>query len=414
MTRPSESSVVPIRLILDGRSGVTLWATPWAEDDEEWQAFLGTGRRVLLFGTAAQLAEYLRTGEENDLSDHPQWPAVCRLPGRQLQPEPGYEFDLDGVYDLAAGDPDPFAVSELSDLLDIVQRIAECCDDGTLLRVLEETPEFAELLNDNVSFAGGEGEQRWSALGEALDRCWEGVLDRFGDLLDWRGETPVGVAGEDGEQPGRSVTAQAGADRDREASASAPGAEPATALAPAGDLGGEKDGKDGEQALGEDEAHEDEAHEDEGDEEIDGSVWDAAGILPIELAVPAGKGYTLRTYVEDEPRFLGKDLTVDIFATIEGLVAFCQGEDDHDLADLETWPLIRDAEELPVDVPEDEQYELSAPDPEAIDLARDLAEYCQLVGVEEALAGRGVEVGVPFDVWVAAVAEISTCLRWHE
>jgi len=394
MTRPSEASVVPIRLIVDGRSGVTLWATPWVEDGEEWQAFLGTGRRVLLFGTAAQLADYLQAGEENDLSDHPQWPALRRLPGRQLQPERGYEFDLDGVYDLATGDPDPFAVSELSDLLDIVQRIAECCDDGTLLRLLEETPEFAELLNDNVSFAGGEGEQRWSALGEALDRCWEGVLDRFGDLLDWRGETPVGeAAGADGEQPaGRS-----GADRDRTASASAPGGKPDTDLAPASDLGARRGAK---QARG--------------DDETDDNVWDAAGIVPIELTVPTGHGYTLRTYVEDEPRFLGKNLTVDIFATVEDLIAFCQGEDDHDLADLETWPLIRDAEELPVDVPEDEQYELSAPDPEAVDLARDLAEYCQLAGVEEALAGRLTEAGLPFDVWVAAVAEISTCLRWHE
>jgi len=405
VTRPSEASVVPIRLTLDGRSGVTLWATPWLEDGEEWQAFLGSGRSVLLFGNAAELADYLRSGEENDLSEHPQWPALRRLPASELEPEEGYGYDLDGVYDLAAGDPDPFTVSALSDLLDIVQRIAECCDDGTLLRLVEETPEFAELLDDNVSFAHGEGEQRWSAVGEALDRCWEGVLDRFGNLLDWRGETPVEEvaaarpAGDAGPNAGRGAEEAADAAADRTATD-----ETATDQAATDDA--DDAGADDQSGQYED---------DEGDEEpTDGSVWAEAGILPIQLTVPTGHGYTLRTYVDDEPRFLGSDLTVDVFATVDGLVEFCRTEDDHDLADLDTWSAIRDAEELPVELPEDERYDLAAPDPQAVDLARDLADYCQLAGVEEALAGRATDAGVPFDVWVAAVAEISTCLRWHD
>jgi hypothetical protein len=107
--------VVPIRLTLDGRSGVTLWATPWLEEGEEWQAFLGTGRRVLLFADATQLADYLQSGEENDLTDHPQWSMVRKLPPAELEPEEGYQFDLDGAYDLATRDPDPFTVTELSD-----------------------------------------------------------------------------------------------------------------------------------------------------------------------------------------------------------------------------------------------------------------------------------------------------------
>ena len=39
MARPS---IVPIALTLDDRTGYTLWAPPWEEDGEEWQAFLGT------------------------------------------------------------------------------------------------------------------------------------------------------------------------------------------------------------------------------------------------------------------------------------------------------------------------------------------------------------------------------------
>ena len=39
MSRPS---IVPIALTLDDRTGYTLWAPPWEEDGEEWQAFLGS------------------------------------------------------------------------------------------------------------------------------------------------------------------------------------------------------------------------------------------------------------------------------------------------------------------------------------------------------------------------------------
>ena len=39
MARPS---IVPIALTLDDRTGYTLWAPPWEEDGEEWQAFLGS------------------------------------------------------------------------------------------------------------------------------------------------------------------------------------------------------------------------------------------------------------------------------------------------------------------------------------------------------------------------------------
>src|SRR5207244_8595647 len=138
------------------------------------------------------------------------------------------------------------------------------------------------------------------------------------------------------------------------------------------------------------------------------SLWEEAGIVPIELTVPGGTGYTLRTYVAEKPRFLGSDLTVDVFHTMDELIGFARAEDAHDLADLDTWALIRDAEPemLAVLPAEDESYDLTAPDPDALDLARDLAGYCQLAGVDAVLAERAVQSGVPFDLWVAAVKEI--------
>jgi len=367
VTRPSEASVVPIRLTVDGRSGLTLWATPWFEDGEEWQAFLGVGSRVLVFGTTAELADFLQSGQENDLSDHPEWTMLSTLPPSQLEPEDGYDFDLDGVYDLAAGDPDPFTVSDLSDIVDIVQRVAECCDDGVLLKLVEETPEFAQLLSDDVSFAGSDGEARWIELGQAVDRSWELVLDRLNGNLEWRGtEVRAESTDEDERAEGELADESGPLDEDE-----------AVAVGP-----------DGEQF----------------------DIWEIAGILPLQVALPDGVGFTLRTYAgpEDEPTFLGSDMNVDLFRSTRGLIAYCRADVEHDLAEMLTWPDIRDADPLPVEVGEEEVYDLTSPNPAALELAQELAEYCQLEGVAAAVEG-----GEPAD-WNAVLAEIGTCIRWHD
>ena len=73
-------SIVPIALTLDDRTGYTLWAPPWEEDGEEWQAFLGTTEgdtaKVHLFPTPAALAAFCRSSTDHDLADHPVWPVV--------------------------------------------------------------------------------------------------------------------------------------------------------------------------------------------------------------------------------------------------------------------------------------------------------------------------------------------------
>jgi len=392
VTRPSEASVVPIRITLDGRTGVTLWATPWEEDGEEWQAFLGVGRRVLVFGSTEEMSEHLRSGEENDLTDHPRWKDLVALTPAELEPDEDFSFDLDGGYDLAASDPDPYTVSELSDLLDLVQRVAEVCDDGTLLRLVEETPEFARLLSDEVSFAGSEGEQRWTAVGEVVEQSWESLLERFAGLIEWRGEPVAGdAAGEAGADSGGATVAVVDDEPTPQPAAAPPAA---VVVGEVGDI---------------EEAPEDET------EDGEFSVWEVAGILPISVTLPSGTGFTLRTYQgdDDEPIFLGSDLTIDLFRTAAGLEDYTDSDSDHDLAEMLTWPDIRDAEDLPVEPAPEEVYDLRGPSPEAVDLALEIADYCELEGVTAVLTRRP-DGEVPFDEWTAAINEIETCVRWHD
>jgi hypothetical protein len=382
--------VVPIRLTLDGRTGVTLWATPWIEDGEEWQAFLGVGQRVLVFGTPAEMSEHLRSGEENDLTDHPRWKDLVGLTPAELEPDEDYVFDLDGAYDLAASDPDPYTVSELSDLIDLVQRVAEVCDDGTLLRLVEDTPAFAMLLSDDVSFAGSEGDERWTEVGAVVERSWEPLLERFSGLIEWRGTQVAAESPPDEAEEGASVVVV-----DDE-----PTPEPAPAPA-------------GTQVVGE--AGDVEAVPDDLTEDGEFTIWEVAGILPLSITLPSGTGYTLRTYHgnDDEPIFLGTDLTVELFRTADGLAGYCEGDEEHDLSEMLTWPDIRGADELPVEPDPEEVYDLRGPSPDAIELALELADYCELEGVTAALSRRRTG-DIPFDEWTLAVNEIETCIRWHD
>src|SRR5689334_19844379 len=206
-------SIVPIALTLDDRTGYTLWAPPWEEDGEEWQAFLGTTEddvaRVHLFPTPAALAAYCRTHTDHDLADHPVWPVVQGLGAADLTPDDDHRFDLDGVYDIAAENPDRWAVEELAATIDIVGRLAECLDtsedddeddddeesEGQFEAVAELVgrPEVGSLGLGVEAFVGRSGEDAWVGVGGALDELWEDVVEELSEHLDWTGAGTAAV-----------------------------------------------------------------------------------------------------------------------------------------------------------------------------------------------------------------------------
>jgi hypothetical protein len=403
VTSAADASVVPIRITLDGRTGVTLWATPWEEDGEEWQAFLGAGQHVLVFGTAEEMAEHLRSGEENDLTDHPRWKDLLQLTPDDLEPDEDYVFDLDGAYELALSEPDPYTVSELSDLVDLVQRVAEVCDDGTLLKLVEQTPEFASLLADDTSFSGAEGDERWTAVGAVVERSWEPLLERFSRLVEWRGE-PVRAESEDAAEVGSEDDDDADIVELDEDEDDEPTRELVVTPVDSPVVG--------EVGIVEVDDEDDEADPTDGGKY---SIWEVAGILPLSVTLPSGTGYTLRTYngEDDEPIFLGSDLTVDLFRSADGLIAYCRSGEENDLSEMLTWADISEAEELPVEPEPEEVYDLRSPGEDAIELTLELADYCDLEGVTAVLTRRR-SGDMPFDTWTAAIDELETCIRWHD
>ncbi len=189
MTSSLDAAIIPITLTVNGRIGLTLWAPPWEDDEgEEWQGFLGDGAKILLYPNARELAAFIASGEENDLSDHPAWGYVQKLTPDELRPGGEDAYNLDAVYEWAAEDPDPVHVSSLANVVDMVAKIADCCDDGALRRLVENTPEYEELVDEDVSYQGKDGRKRWSELGDTIADSWERAIARVESWLSWQGD----------------------------------------------------------------------------------------------------------------------------------------------------------------------------------------------------------------------------------
>jgi hypothetical protein len=426
-------SIVPIALTVDDRTGFTLWAPPWEEDGEEWQAFLGTSEddraRVHLFPTPAALAAFCRTRTDHDLADHPVWPVVVGLGAADLTPDDDHRYDLDGVYDIAAENPDRWAVEELAATIDIVTRLAECLDTGDdedddeltdpdddpdvdddielerrsggdatrggefgALAELVSRPEVGSLGLGVEAFLGRSGEDAWVGVGGALDDLWEDVLEELGAHLDWTGGGTVAIE----DYPSAAEADDEDDEFDDEADDTedaAPATRPAggSTAASAAAAGVSTIARPGRIAAPPAEVAK------------AAEFWEAVGILPVEVVVPEGSGVTLRCYVDDRARFLGRDGEVFLFPSPADLTRFCRGDEAHDLTEIASWPEVADTDTPPLPADQD-RYDLTELTEVLAEVAggaaglvdhrvlaqqvegvRDVAEYAGLTRVDELL-----------------------------
>jgi hypothetical protein len=184
-----DTAIVPITLTVNGRTGLTLWAPPWEDDEgEEWQGFLGDGAKILLYPTTRELADFIASGADNDLADHPAYGQVLKMTPDDLKPAAEDHYDLDAVYEWATGEPDPVHISALANVVDIVAKIADCCDDGALRRLVEGTPAYAELVDEEITYQGKDGRKRWNELGDTIADSWERAITRVESWLEWVGD----------------------------------------------------------------------------------------------------------------------------------------------------------------------------------------------------------------------------------
>jgi hypothetical protein len=360
MTSSLHASIVPITLTVNGRTGLTLWAPPWVDDDdEEWQGFLGDGSKILMFPSADELHAYVATSDENDLSDHPAWPSVRRLSVEQLRPGGDDAYDLDEVYEWAAGEPDPIHVSALANVVDMVAKIADCCDDGALRRLVGSTPAYEELVDDEVSYLGREGRKRWTELGDIIAGSWERAITRVEQWLSWRGDF------DSSELEAETVWDKVGAEPIEIVLSDV------TYLSVRGY--GARDGGD--------------------------------------LDTTMSTDPDLRAE-QDDVLFLGGEGNVTVFTEVADLAEFCRAATQHDLVRLERWAELAEVEDDDVFRPTSENsYDLTAPSERALDLVAELLDYCDLEVDLDTLGDVSDARAIELTAWDNVVTQIALCLR---
>ena len=289
-------SIVPIALTLDDRTGYTLWAPPWEEDGEEWQAFLGTTE-----GDTANGAPVPDTGGAGGVLPHQHRPRPRRPPGlagrargsgaADLTPDDDHRFDLDGVYDIAAENPDRWAVEELAATIDIVSRLAECLDTARARRRARRRRDRGPVrggrrarrqARDRLAGPRRGGLRRPLRRGRLARRRWRARRPlggrrrgaRRAPRLDRRGHgDPRGVPGRLGGRGGRGRRRRRrGADADWTTPPRPARPPPRRHRVSARSPGGSR--------LTADPAEVAAAAE----------FWEAVGILPVEIVVPEGAG----------------------------------------------------------------------------------------------------------------------------
>ncbi|ANY07511.1 primosomal protein [Pseudonocardia sp. HH130630-07] len=310
------SDIVPIRLALTRGDVVTLWAPPWREDGEEWEAFLGDDDNVFVFDEIAGLAAFVRTASGHDLEDHPAWSVVPGLDVGELTPDDAHGYDLVGLPELAAADPDAWIVQQLHEIISIVRSLADVCDLTDVVTALDGEESFARLRDGESAFTGREGAKRWSALSAAVTRHWDDILDTVDGLV----ATPKIDTGalekaraEAAEwEAAREAAFGSGDDDDEVLEAAALEAGPAD---------------DEPQATG---------------------FWAEVGIDPIRIESGERSVVTLRCYLDDKPVYLGSDGRIDVFAS-ERAMARALADPEHpavhgtDLAAAVTLPEVLEA-----------------------------------------------------------------------
>ncbi|MGH3437567.1 MAG: primosomal protein [Sciscionella sp.] len=352
--------IVPIELGLTRGDVVTLWAPRWREEGEEWEAFLGDGDALFVFSDAAAMAAFVRTAEEHDLSDHPAWQVVPGLAASELIPDENHQYDLVGVPELVAEDPDSWTINELADIVAMVDSIADVCELESVQEVLTSCTGFKQLPNGTLPFTGRDGIRLWTDLAETVAARWDEVLDAIEGVTS----TPA-------------VPADALATAQEELAAYEAELQSAAEGADADDADDidEVDSEDSEDA--EDEALDEPA-----------GFWADVGIDPIEIILGGREYYTLRCYLDDKPIFLGSGKEIDVFGSARALGRFLTTADAEDLAisKVSTWAEVAVAAtngDLEVKVDEDNTYVLDgiaadiedgpdAVDPVQLDLAMEL------------------------------------------
>ena len=377
------ADIVPIRLGLTKGDLYTLWAPRWRDAGDEWEAFLGKDEDLYAFESVADLVAFVRTNNDNDLTDHPAWHKLTEANAHTFEPAEDRQYDLVGLPELAAEKPSEESVKALHRTLALVSSIGSVCELPAVNKFFNGNPVLGTVGGGIDAFGGRTGRKRWAEIEAVIGRGWENAVDAIDGIVS----TP---------DVDEADSEKATAELDE------PAPEP----------------EDDDELVIADEPEESDETEDEAEVEgasgladhaeglvlgTDDDFWLKVGIDPVRMMTSGGTHFTLRCYLDDQPIFLGRNGRISVFSSERALARYLADEHDHDLSDLATYADIRTAAtdgSLQVHVTDDNVYVLTgvaddlAEGPDALDrdqlelaieLLRDVGEYSEDTTVDEIL-----------------------------
>ncbi len=391
------ADIVPVRLGLTNGDLYTLWAPRWRDAGDEWEALLGKDEDLFAFASVADLVAFVRTNSDNDLTDHPAWEKLTKANAHRLSPDEDHLYDLIEVPGLVAEKPNEDSVESVHRALAIVSAIGSVCDLPVITKMFNGNPRARHHRRRH-------GRLRRSRRPQALDR------DRG------RHRAVLAVGHRHHRRTGHHTGRRRGGRRE--------GAERARRTRPP-ELDEDALTVDDEDDLvieGEvDTDEESDALEAEAQRQVLGSdedFWTEVGIDPVRIMTSSGTLYTLRCYVGDEPKFLGRNGRISVFNSERALARYLADEHESDLSGYSSYEIIRTAAtdgSLRVDVTDDNIYVLSgladdiADGPDAVDRDQlDLAvEFLRDVGdyAEESIVSKRLDSKEPLGALVSYLIE---------
>jgi hypothetical protein len=376
------ADIVPIRLALTKGDLYTLWAPRWRDEGDEWEAFLGKDEDLYAFESVADLAAFVRTNKDNDLSDHPAWESLTEANAHTFDPSDDRQYDLVSLEELVAEKPSEETVKELHRTLAIASSIGSVCEMPAVTKFFNGNPVLGTVGGGIDAFAGRAGRKRWAEIEAVIGRSWDNVVDAIDEIVTIpdvdkaASEKAKAELAEPAPEPEEEDEIVAESDTDTE------DAEVEADVEESDDLANHAEGL----VLGSDD-----------------DFWLKVGIDPVRMMTSAGTYYTLRCYLDDQPIFLGRNGRISVFTSERALARYLADEHDHDLSDLATYDDIRTAAtdgSLQVNVGDDNVYVLTgiaddlADGPDAVDreqlklaveLLRDVGDYAEDTIVDETL-----------------------------
>lgn len=299
------ADIIPIQLGLTRGDVYTLWAPTWEEDGETWEAFLGHDDDLYAFDTAAELAAFMRSDAEHDLTDHPAWSRARQALATELLPSDDHRFDIIGIPELVAGPTTVWALAEFADTVAILHSLAEVCDLDVIDTVLGSSWGFSAAAQGQSAFVGRAGRKLWREVGTVVADRWDDVIDALDKLV----ATP---------EIDDELVAIAQAEIDTVGERRLP-----------------VDAVDEADEIDE---------EDEQPRDPDLEFWDDLGIDCISVRVGGRTGWTLRCYLDEAAVFLAEDDKILLYGSPAKLEKYLLTDGvENSLSELDAWEEIRAA-----------------------------------------------------------------------